>query len=103
MFLSPLPGEGPSPKRVIESYAEQYTIMRVITKVCGEAVFHSEPHFRNIPIIMSLDHLGKLLYPRLQRWERRRKINQIFLALVGVVALAAAIIWVSFSHAKIGK
>jgi len=77
--------------------------MQVITRVCGKAVFHSEPHFRNIHIIMPLDRFGKLLYPRLQRWERRRKLNQIALALLGIVALAAGIIWVSFSHAKIGR
>jgi len=52
---------------------------------------------------MPLDRIGKLLYPRLQRWERRRKVNRMLYAILGIIALAATVAWLSFSRNKMGR
>ena len=49
-----------------------------------------------------IDYLGKLLYPRLQRWDRRRKMNQIILTVLGVIVLVVLVVVVSFSRNKLG-
>jgi hypothetical protein len=52
---------------------------------------------------MPIEHLGKLLYPRLEPWERRRNIKRIIWSILGTVALAAAVIVISFKKNAIGK
>ena len=52
---------------------------------------------------MPIDRLGKLLFPRLQLWRRRREIKTILAALlIGFIfaAIIGAIILLKNFHAK---
>jgi len=40
---------------------------------------------------MALDYIGKMLFPRLPPWQRRRKINTMLIATLGALVVAALV------------
>jgi hypothetical protein len=38
-----------------------------------------------------MDKLGKILYPRMDRWQRRRQIRTVFLAIFAGLILAGLV------------
>lgn len=48
---------------------------------------------------MPLDTMGKMLFPRLQRWERRRRIRLIFRVLLVAVVLGGMVGGMIYSQA----
>jgi hypothetical protein len=40
---------------------------------------------------MAFDYIGKVLFPRLPPWQRRRKINVLLIAMLGALAVAVLV------------
>jgi len=38
-----------------------------------------------------MDKIGKILYPRMDRWQRRRQIRMVYIAIFAGLVLAALI------------
>ena len=68
-----------------------------------EPVLILDSRLRNKLIFMPIDRIGKLLYPRLLPWERRRKIIRFIWAVLGVIALAVTVVVISFKKNSIGR